>query len=312
MTVERPVLSIVIPVCNGEKSLPVLVPELVAQLRSSGWAFEIILVNDASSDGSWDAILQLRARFPQVRGVDLMFNTGQFRALLCGLAQVRGEIVVTMDDDLQHPPREVLKLVRALTDDPKIDAVIGCPDMRHHRRYRNIGSRFNDVILRMSLGKPRDLHFGSFRAIRRPVVDAMLSFGTTNPVPGPLLFKTTKRLRNVTVEHLPRSQGESNYSVYKLGKVALDNLLSYSTLPLKVVSGFGLATALVSASLGFVILVYRWLNPSRVLGWTSLALLIIFFSGLMLFSIGLIGEYLIRILTEVGRSPRYIIRERAE
>ena len=241
-----------------------------------------------------------------------MFNTGQFRALFCGLTQVRGTIVVTMDDDLQHPATEVIRLVRALTDDPKSDAVIGLAEERNHNPLRNIGSSLNDIVLRLSLGKPRNLQFGSFRAIRREIVDAMLSFQTSNPVPGPLLFRTTRRVKNVTVEHRPRLHGGSNYSLYQLGKLMLDNLLSYSTLPLKVVSVIGILTSLLSACFAFVVLGLWWFNLSRVMGWLSLVLLSISFSGLILFSVGLIGEYLIRILMEVRGSPRYIIRHRAE
>ncbi len=303
--------SIAIPTYRGAANLPELIERVVKIMNQIDGRYEIILVDDASPDNSWEIIRKLKDVHPEMIAFRLMNNVGQFRALMCAFDRVRGEYVITMDDDLQNPPEEIPKLIRGIEGYPEIDGVIGSFTKKEHSPGRNLGSFLIELLNRLVSGKPRTLKTTSFRLLRRGLVEAIAAHKTINPVMGPLVVQSSKRLVNVMVDHHQRKSGQSNYNFAALAKMALDHVLNFSTIPLRAMVLTGFFSSALSLVLGIYYLAnYLTGNIGReVQGWTTLVLLLIFFSGLILFSVGLIGEYLLRIINEVNRSPRYTIRD---
>ena len=301
-------LSVVIPVYNSRPCLVELIRQLTQQFDER--RYEVILVDDGSSDGSWKVIKKLAAEHPQVAGISMMCNRGQAHATLCGLSYARGEVVVTMDDDLQHSPQELLKLLKALESNPEVDCVFAYFKEKHHAFYRNLGSSIIRWIDARALGLPRNIRWSAFRAMRRPLVTAVLQHGAANPVITALICQNTRQLMSISVQHSERYGGRSNYTLPKQLHLAIDNVCNVSLLPLRAVSTVGMAVWALTAVLIAVFLYKYFTDRVGIAGWTTIVILICFFSGLMLLSIGIVGEYMVRILREVRGYPRYIERER--
>lgn len=304
----RLAVSVVVPCYRSGAWLDELVHRVVAVLEGAvGGSFEIVLVNDDSGDETWEVIEKLAAEDTRIRGIDLLRNTGQFRALACGLAHSSGDVVVTLDDDLQHPPEEIPKLLDELDRRPDLDAVVGDYGDKRHSMIRNLGTKLMAAIFSSAYGKPKDLKMGSFRALRRPVVEAMLEFGTIRPIPGALLLQTTRRISNVRVEHHTRTKGSSGQSMRSMVGSVLDNVLNSSTVPLRLMSAFGFLIAGIAAIL-LVFYLVRSIVGSVLPGFTTLVLLTAFFGGTTLLAIGVLGEYVARLVAEATRPPRYVVR----
>jgi dolichol-phosphate mannosyltransferase/undecaprenyl-phosphate 4-deoxy-4-formamido-L-arabinose transferase len=301
--------SIVIPCYRSGKWLDELVSRISAAMSASGSAFEILLVNDASPDDTWQVICDLARRYTSVRGLDLQFNVGQYRATLCGLQHAQGRFLITMDDDLQHPPEELPRLISALAEHPEWDCVMGRYHTKRHGLLRNAGSRLMRSLNVWLYDAPRHITPSSFRIMTRQLAQALCQHETVRPILSPLIFRTTHRLGNVDIQHAPRSYGRSGYRLSRLLSILADSFLSATTLPLRLVSGLGLVAASGSVALGLYYLIRYFTHRTRVQGFTTQVLLIIFFGGLTLFAIGLVGEYLSRVIDEVRRPPRYVVRQ---
>ena len=308
---HTPLVSIVVPCFQSGQWLNQLASEVKQAMIAAGFSYELILVNDCSSDDTWDTIKNITANDDNVHGIDLVFNTGQYRSTICGLVQTQGEIIVTMDDDLQQPPRELPKLIEMLLDNDTTDCVIASFDNKKHNRLRNLGTGIMDLLFRVIYKKPRGIRSTSMRAMRRPLVTAISEYSTINPNINPLIFQTTNRIKSVAVEHQERAAGKSGYGILRLLTLMIDNVVSVSTLPLKCISMIGFLAALASFVLGaFYVLQYFFTEKIKSdTGFMTQVLLIIFFGGTTLFAIGLLGEYIIRILEEVRGRPRFVIRQ---
>jgi glycosyltransferase involved in cell wall biosynthesis len=302
-------ISVVIPVYKSAPCLPELLRQLTDQLEQIPGNYEIILVDDDSPDDSWNVIQELVSRYPQITASRLMRNSGQARATLCGFSHARGQTVVTMDDDLQHRPDQLPKLIDALDNNPDVDCVFGYFDEKQHAGYRNLGSRIIRWVNARAFGLPREIRSSSFRAMRRPIAQALATHGTANPAIPALVYGTTRRIISVPVEHAPRHAGESNYTLSKQLRLALDNICNVSMLPLRAVSVMGLAICFLGAVFVANVLVRYMLGRINVPGWTTVVILVSFFSGITLLSLGIIGEYMVRVLREVHGGPRYLERE---
>ena len=280
-------------------------------MTSLGESFELILVNDASPDETWTEIQRVATNYPFVRAFDMFTNVGQFRALICGFEQARGRFIITMDDDLQHPPEEIPKLINAIRLQPGMDCIMGIPREKKHSQIRNFGSQFMNWLNTLFFNKPPSLKLSSFRIMRRElVIHGICAHPTSKPIIGPLILKSTKRVANTETKHHLRTRGKSGYNLLKLTWLTLDNIFYNSTIPLKFLSLIGLISSLVSIIIvAFFLLCYVFGATKRIPGFTTQVLLICFFGGASLFSIGLLGEYIIRILEEVTRPPRYVIRQ---
>ncbi len=311
MMKEQPItISVVIPVYRSAACLPELVAQLTHMLDQRGENHEIILVDDASPDNSWEVILSLSKTHPRLRAARLMRNCGQHRATLYGFALARGAVVVTMDDDLQHPPDQLPLLLDVLAEHPDLDCVFGCAAEKHHALYRNWGSR---LIRRLNAGTfdlPREVCSSSFRAMRRPVACALANCRTRNPALAALVYQITRRVCSIPVRHDNRLAGASNYTFYKQTRMALDYICGTTLLPLHLVGVVGFTFCLLS--MGYVAFtLYRYFtNDIGLAGWTSTIILVSFSAGVVLLALAIIGEYLVRILREVQGLPECMERER--
>jgi glycosyltransferase involved in cell wall biosynthesis len=296
-------VSAVVPVYNSAGTLDVLVERIRAAL--DGHDYEIVLVNDGSTDGSWERVVQLAAE-PDVRGLDLARNFGQHNALLAGIRAARGEVIVTLDDDLQNPPEEIPRLLVRLREG--YDVVYGTPNVRQHKLWRNVAARLVRYSLRSSMGPVAD-SVSPFRAIRTPLRDAFASFAGPDVSIDVLLSWATTRFSSVEVEHVERRSGPSTYTFGKLASLALTMLTGFSVRPLRLASLLGL----VSTLLGLIVLVYvavrLVVEGNPVPGFPFLAAMIAIFSGTQLLTLGIIGEYLGRVHVRTMDRPAYAIRE---
>jgi glycosyltransferase involved in cell wall biosynthesis len=306
----RPGVSVVVPVFNSEGSLSELVRRLIAVFTAEKKAFEIILVDDASRDKSWQVIQQLCAEHPEVRGFRLMRNYGQHNALLCGIRAARYDVIVTMDDDLQNPPEEVPVLLAALGED--CDVVYGTPEREQHGFFRDMASRITKLALQNAMGAETARHVSAFRTFRTTLRDAM------QDVRGPfvcidvLLTWGTTRFKAIPVRHDPRRIGRSNYTLSKLIVHALNMMTGFSVIPLQLASWLGFAFTIFGVGvLAFVIGRYL-LQGSAVPGFAFLASIIALFAGVQLFALGIIGEYLARLYFRSMDKPSYAVRDRTK
>ena len=303
--------SIVVPVYNSEKTLPVLYARVVKVMESLGATFEIVFVEDCGQDNSWQVLLDLAEKDERVSAIQLMRNHGQARATMCGLGHSRGHFVITIDDDLQHPPEEIPVLVHALEQNPNVDVIIGTPHQKKkHALWRNLGSEFVNVINTHVFKKDHSLKFSGFRIIRRQVVDCLVEQNVPQPAISALLISITSRIQNIDVRHEPRAVGKSGYTLSKILTLTLSNFLAYSIFPLRFLAITGVVGVVGSLVTGAVYILRYLMGGIGVAGWTTLVLLLIGLSGFIFFAFGLVGEYLLRILQSVHFTPQYIVRQK--
>lgn len=300
-------LSVVVPTYGAVDSLEPLLRRLRSVLEERNQLFEVIIVNDHSPDGSWAVLQRLAPEFPELRAIDLLSNHGQARATMCGLAHARGELVATMDDDLQHPPEELPKLLDALAAHPEWDAVVGAWP-RDEGPLRNLGSYVHHLADRFAHGTPKSFRHSGYRVMRCAAVAAMVAHETRNPIVGPLL-RQIANVHNVDVAHHPRAFGRSGFRAIDGMRHVLNNFLHGSALPLRLISRFGMLCSLFAFFVGALYL-GRWMVGYRTPpGWASSFLAVVFFGGATLFSVGILGEYIHLTLGEVRRPPRWSIRQ---
>src|SRR5579872_1315941 len=300
-------LSIVVPVYNSEKSLPLLVERVVRVLHPDNGRIEMILVNDGSRDQSWSVIRTLARENRWIRGVNLMRNCGQHSALLCGIRTAKFETVVTIDDDLQNPPEEIPALLEKLAEG--FDVVYGTARTGGHGFLRNTASKLTKITLQNAMGSETARSVSAFRAFRTNLRDAFAHYRGAFVSIDVLLTWGTTRFASIPVRNDPRTIGSSNYTVRKLIIHAMNMMTGFSTLPLEVASIMGL----IFVVFGFGILAWvlvRWLILGSVVpGFAFLASTISIFSGAQLFAIGVMGEYLARMHTRLMDRPSYVVRE---
>lgn len=299
-------LSVVIPVYRSAEGLPALIDALARELPPLAPEWEVILVDDGSPDDSWNAIQRLAAQYAWVRGITLMRNYGQHNALLCGIRAARYEIIVTMDDDLQHPPEEIHKLLAKLAEG--CDVVYGTPEREQHGFWRDLASQFTKIALQSSMGVDIARKVSAFRAFRTILREAFAHYSSPYVSIDVLLTWGTRRFAAVDVRHDERQYGQSNYTFRKLVTHALNMITGFSVLPLQIASllGFGLTL------FGILILIYvigRYIiEGGSVPGFPFLASIIALFSGAQLFALGIIGEYLARMHFRSMEKPVYTVR----
>jgi glycosyltransferase involved in cell wall biosynthesis len=303
-------LSIVVPVYNSSQILPELVERLWPVAQSLNVPFELILVNDGSSDGSWDAIRELAARNRWIRGICLMRNYGQHNALLAGLRTAHYATTVTLDDDLQHPPEELPKLIEKLGQD--FDVIYGSPEKETHGLLRDLASAVTKIALQSAMGAESARHVSAFRAFKTSLrrafdrhqapfvsIDVLLTWGTT-------------KFGAVRVRHDERQLGRSSYTVGKLIRHALNMMTGFSVLPLQLASIIGFAFSFIGLAILTYVLVRFAFYGSTVAGFPFLASIIAIFSGAQLFALGILGEYMARIHFRSLDRPTYTVDKTIE
>lgn len=305
-TAGLPRVSVVVPVYRSATILPALLKELHAVLAGSAKEFEVVLVNDASPDSSWEVIKKLAGEHGWVRGISLMRNAGQHNALLCGIRAARYEIIVTIDDDLQNPPSEIPRLLAKL--DEGFDVVYGTPERERHGLMRDLASQVTKYVLQNAMGAEIARNISAFRVFRTKTRDAFEHYRGPFVSIDVLLTWGTTRFGAIQVRHEPRRQGTSAYTVRKLIAHALNMMTGFSVLPLQMASVIGFVFTLFGVfALAFVLGRYI-IQGNAVPGFAFLASIISIFSGAQLFALGIIGEYLSRMHFRSMDRPPYTIR----
>lgn len=302
-----PALSVVVPVFRGAATLPALHARLAAVVAEMHVDAELILVDDGSPDDAWAVIGRLAAADPRVRGIRLGRNHGQHNALLCGIRAARGPVIVTLDDDLQNPPEEIPRLLAALG--PGIDVVYGAPERERHGFWRDQASRITKIALGGAMGAQTARHVSAFRAFRTVIRDAFAGYRGPLVSIDVLLTWGTTRFTHVTVRHDPRVAGTSGYTFRRLVTHALTMITGFTTIPLQLASLAGLAFAGVGLLLLLYVLATFVISGGVVPGFPFLASTVAIFSGVQLFALGIIGEYLARIHLRTMDRPAYLVRE---
>jgi glycosyltransferase involved in cell wall biosynthesis len=300
-------ISAVIPVYNSAEMVATLVERIESVLEPLADAFEIVLINDGSRDASWERIAELAAKNPRVRGLNLMRNYGQHNALLAGIRAARYEVIATLDDDLQNPPEEIPRLLEKMAEG--YDVVYGCPREEKHGILRDLASVVTKQAMTGVLGAETARYISAFRVFHTRLRDAFAAYGSPYVSVDVLLTWGTSRFTHVIVEHSARRAGASNYTVRKLIRHTFNMMTGFSTLPLKLASLMGFLFTLFGAVL-FLYVMVRWLiSGSTVPGFPFLAAAITIFSGVQLFTLGIMGEYIGRIHVRTQNQPSYQIRE---
>jgi glycosyltransferase involved in cell wall biosynthesis len=302
-------ISVVVPVYKSSDTLPLLVDEVGKVLPNVADAYELVLVNDGSPDQSWQVISELAGTHAWVRGIDLMRNYGQHNATLCGVREARYEVIVIMDDDLQNPPREIPRLLEKLEEG--YDVVYGVARKRRQVWWKSLASAIvkRAIAYVMGLRTVRDI--GAFKAFRANLRKSFENFRGPDVLVDVLLSWGTTRFATVPVDEEPRAVGKSNYNFFKLFKVSLLVLTSYTTIPLRFASIVGFLFTLF----GFGVLTYvlvTYFVAGSIPGFSFLASSITIFSGVQLFALGILGEYLARVFERTGGRPTYTIARIAE
>jgi len=301
-------LSVIVPVYRSSASLPLLHERLTAVLEAVASDHEIILVEDGGNDGTWNTIVSLAAVDARVRGIRLSRNYGQHNALLCGVRAAKNPVIVTLDDDLQHPPEEIPLLLNELERGDS-DVVYGAPEREQHSFWRDTASIVTKIALMSAMGAQTARHVSAFRVFRTSLRDAFENYRSPLVSIDVLLTWGTTRFTHLKVRHEPRRIGVSNYSVWKLFTHAMNMMTGFSTLPLQLASFIGFGCTL----LGIVLLAYileQFIVYGRVVpGFYFIASITTVFAGAQLFALGMIGEYLARMYFRSMDKPVYSIAE---
>ena len=300
-------ISIVIPAYNSGEILPHLVQRLQPVLVAAGQPFELVLVNDGSRDNTWSVIQDLARANTWVRGLCMMRNYGQHNALLAGIRAANYAVTITMDDDLQHPPEELPKLLAKFAEG--FDVVYAPPQHEQHGFFRDIASLITKLALQSAMGAETARMASAWRIFRTQSRDAFAAFHSPFVSLDVLLTWATTNFSALPLRHEPRTVGISNYTVGKLIRHALNMMTGFSVVPLQLASIIGFAFTVFGIGVLAYVAVRYLISGSAVAGFPFLASIIAMFSGAQLFALGIIGEYLARMHFRTMDKPTYIIRE---
>ena len=304
------ILSIVIPVYNSEDILDELINQIISEIRKKinlYKNYEIILVNDKSTDNSWRKIKEITANKKNVIGINLSKNFGQHNALMAGIKSSRGDFLITMDDDLQHSPSYIIDIINKLNEGFDV-----CYTKYQNNKYsflKKLGSAINDRVANIVLDKPKNIYLSSFRGIRRNVINELKKFNGPYVYLDGIILNITNNIGSIEVKHNRRLKGNSGYSFKKLFSLWLKVFTNSSIFPLRVASVTGFIITIISIFFAILLIIFKIKNPEIPQGWTSIATFIFFFSGVQLLALGIIGEYIGRIFINLNQKPQYIIKE---
>lgn len=301
-------VSFVIPCYHSAQTIGKVVEEIEVTMQGlKNYQYEVILVNDCSPDNTFEVIREICAQKKNVCGVNLARNFGQHAALMAGFRHVRGDIIVCLDDDGQTPADEAGKLLAKIEEG--YDAVYARYAHKQHSGFRNFGSKVNERMTRIMLGKPKELYVSSYFAVRRFVVEEMLRYANPYPYVIGLVLRSTKNIANVDVNHREREVGTSGYTLGKLFALWFNGFTAFSIKPLRIATVIGAVTACAGFLYGVYTVIKRLVNPNVVIGFSALMTAIVFLGGMVMLMLGIIGEYIGRIYISMNNSPQYVIRE---
>lgn len=300
-------VSVVIPCYNSQESIKQTVELTIAEFKKMPqYTCEFILVNDYSKDNTYGSICELAARYPFVRGINLGKNFGQHNALMAALNYASGDLIVGMDDDLQTHPSQMYKLLDKIQEG--YDLVYGNYARRKNSFLKNLSSQFNKVTSRILLGRPKDIVSSNYWVITRRVRNEVIKYTNYNPYIDAIFYRVTSNIADVTIEHHKREQGTSNYTFRKLVKLWLA-YWNFSVIPLRISSVLGILFSGAGFIMAIVTFIRQLIAPSSAIGWASIMCAMMLFFGFVLLVLGIMGEYLGKIMLCINNTPQYIIRE---
>ena len=303
-------VSVVIPCYKSGQTLVELARLLVPVLETTAEHHEVILVVDGSPDNTWDVARALAAKYPTIEAIRLSRNFGQHNAILAGVRAARFDIIVTMDDDLQHRPSEIPTLVNALT--PDLDLVYGVAAEEEHGFLRSFASRNVKALMALGLGIKNARSISAFRIFRTYLRDGFVGLDGPHASVDVALSWATTRTDTTLVQMDHRADGRSNYSFRLLLRHTFNTMLGYSTLPLRFVGYLGFVFGIIGTLLLAVVLWQFFAGTTTVQGFTTLASMVAIFSGAQMVALGVVGEYIARIHSRNMGRPTYVIRERTD
>ena len=301
-------ISIVIPCYNSQATIRKVVEMVMEEFKKmEQYECEFVLVNDGSpKDDTYGEIRRLGEDYANVKGVNLLRNFGQHNALMAALHYTSGDYILGMDDDMQTHPSQISKLIHKMEEG--FDLVYGCYPKKKNSFLKNLSSKINEVSSRILLGRPKDIVSSNFWMITRQVRDEVIKYDSFNPYIDGIFYRTTHKIGNVEVEHFKREVGTSNYTLKKLLKLWLA-YWNYSVIPLRISSVLGGISAVGGFLAALCIIIYKMIDPTVVVGWSSTMCIVVVFAGLILMVLGIIGEYLGKMILILNRTPQFIVRE---
>ena len=299
-------ISIVIPVYNSAESIDSLSSQIHHQLNDI--SYEIIFINDNSNDDSWEKLKELSSSNKNTIALNLAKNFGQDCAIMAGLHHMTGDMVVIMDDDLQHDPSDILNLKKKLTDNDH-DVCYGRFVKKQQSLIKNIGSWLNDKVANVVLKKPKEIYLSPFKILRKSLVERITKYDGPYPYIDGLIFRYTSAISSIDIQHHKRSFGKSNYSLQKSISVWLRVLTNFSIIPLRLSTIIGIFSAFIGFSLALYFIILHFLGVVEPEGWRSLIVSILFIGGVQLMALGVIGEYVGRAFLYQSKEPQFIIKD---
>lgn len=301
------VYSAVIPVYNSADLVATTIDRTVSFFEQHNLAYELILVNDGSRDSSWSVVRTKALANSHIVAIDMLRNYGQHTANFCGFHHAKGDYVITLDDDMQNPPEEIIHLINKAKEG--YDVVLGQFREKKHPFYRCLGSRLINLVNCRIFLHHEGLVLSNFRIISRDVVDRICAYKSSYPYITGLVLMFASNPANVMVEHDERSSGKSNYNFRRILQLVMRILFNYSSCPLRFVIVIGMIFSVLSFMLGGYHLCRGLFSSATVPGWTTLIVLISFFNGITLILLGMLGEYLVRLINQTSWSSPYHIKE---
>ena len=299
-------ISFVIPCYRSQDTIKTVLDDISVIMSShSSDDYEIVLVNDCSPDNTLSILKNTVEDNRRVTVIDMAKNFGQHAAIMAGLREVNGDVVVCLDDDGQTPPSEVYKLIDKLND---FDVCYASYENKKHSYFRNFGSRINSKMLEIMLNKPRSLYVSSFFAMKRYVVDEVIRYTNPYPYMMGLVLRATNSITSVPVNHKTRISGRSGYSLSKLLALWINGFTAFSVKPLRIASLMGIVSAIMGILISLWAVYNKLTNPLAPLGWTMTIIIMLLLGGMILFVLGMLGEYVGRIYICMNNSPQYVIR----
>jgi len=305
MTIKENLISLVIPTYKGAKTLPKLIEELMIIFKNH--KIEIIIVNDFSPDTTHEDVMLLLDKYPnKITYLKLSKNFGEHSATMAGLRHSEGDLIVIMDDDGQNPPEEAYKLAE-FSLKSEYDVIFTKYQIKKDSFIRNLMSKIANISAQIILKKPKEIYFSSFKAIKRNIVDEIIKYEGAFPYIDGLLLSITSNIGSFEVIHKERKQGKSSYNIYKLAKHYSNLIINFSTIPIHLFSVLGLIITIISFLVIIAIVIEKMINPNVPIGYSTLISVLIFFSGVQLLFLGVIGEYVGKILKNVNKENQYNI-----
>ena len=301
-------ISVVIPVYKSEHILPELHTRLQNVFKKMVVGYEIIMVNDCSPDNSWEIMSNLSTNNPETKSILLRKNVGYECAVMAGLSFAKGEYVVMMDDDLQHIPEDIPKLLNEI--EKGFDVIYANFLNKQQSLIKNMGSWFNGKVAQLVINKPKDIYLSPFKIMKKDIVDEILRYEGLFPYVDGLIFRITSSINQIHITHHKRKIGSGNYNLYRSIKIWLSLATGFSTMPLRLTTFVGISMFIFSFFISLFLIVWKFFFGGEAPeGWATVILVVAAIGGIQLASIGIVGEYIARIFLDVSQKSRFAIKK---